>query len=408
MILWGVGSRFESDEQQGIAHFAEHMFFKGGQKFPNAQAVAQAIDAVGGEFNAFTGQEYTAYYTKTAADKLELGLDVLSDMLLHASFPEAELQKERGVIIEEINMYEDMPMRKVDLIMDKLLFGDAPLGRPISGTKETVSRFTVDDFQRYKQMHYTGAQCTVVIAGGVEVEAAQQLVEQYLGSVPGGEKYKPAPAQFIERHNSEMDADGNILRFGRTMIEQKQSEQSHLIITVPGIPQSDPRDMPYHILSIILGGNMSSRLFDSVREKKGLCYYVHAGGSMHTDFGLFNAIAGVDNNRLSQAVTAILDEFRSVVKDGVTDEEVERAKAFSSGRWLLSLEDSYSVANGYAAQDQLENKRETPAEALARLAKVTKEEVQDLAKELFKTEGLRLAVIGPHQDPAELDLLLTI
>ena len=198
------------------------------------------------------------------------------------------------------------------------------------------------------------------------------------------------------------------MRFGRTMLEHKESEQTHLILTVQGLPLQDNRDMVLHVLSIVLGGNMSSRLFTSVREEQGLCYYVHAGGSMHTDFGLFTASAGVDNARLPQAIQAILDQYSIIVREGITAEELKRAKDYASGRWLLALEDSYSVANGYAGQDRLENKRETPAEGLARLEQVTAPQVQALAAELFKTDSLRLAVIGPHKDPAELDLLLQI
>ena len=187
IVLMGVGSRYESDSQQGLAHFTEHMVFKGGRKYLTAQSIAQALDAVGGEFNAFTSQEYTGFYTKTAAHHLELGMDVLSDMVLHATFPEEELEKEKGVIVEEINMYEDIPMRKVDTVLTDLIYGDTPLGRPVIGTKESVTTFTRKDFVHYREQFYKGEQCTIVVAGAVDIEKTQAFAERFFAEMPSGQ-----------------------------------------------------------------------------------------------------------------------------------------------------------------------------------------------------------------------------
>jgi predicted Zn-dependent peptidase len=391
----GVGSRYEGEHQQGLAHFTEHMVFKGGRKYITAQQIAQTLDAVGGEFNAFTSQEFTGFYTKTAGAQLELGLDVLSDMVLHATFPEEELTKEKGVIVEEINMYEDMPMRKVDQVLSKLVYGEAPLGRPITGSKETVTAFTREDFVKYREQFYMGAQCTVVIAGAVDPEEAKALVEKFFGEMPSGRGYAPAAASYISTNE-------------KVRIEEKASEQTHLMLATTGYPIAHPNKYPYRLLSVILGGNMSSRLFVSVREQQGLCYYVRCMPDSYQDTGMFVASAGVDNARLPQAVAAIMTELRLIRNELVSEEELERAKQFLLGKMLLSLEDSEQVAEFYGMQSLLEGGIELTDAIEQRILSVTREEIQQVAQELLTEDALRLAVIGPHTDKEALAKLLTL
>ncbi len=243
-VLMGVGSRYESEKQQGLAHFTEHMVFKGGRKYTTAAAVAQAFDAVGGEFNAFTAQEFTGFYAKTASMHMELGLDVLSDMVLHASFPEEELEKEKGVIIEEINMYEDLPMRKVDHVLSELAFGDTGLGRPISGTKKTVSAFTRQDFLDYREQFYMGEKCTIVLSGAINPSEVIELVEKYFAEMPRGQKYDTSTVKVLDTDK-------------RVKLETKKSEQTHIMVAVKGYELGHPMRYPYRILATILGGNMS-------------------------------------------------------------------------------------------------------------------------------------------------------
>ena len=394
IVFMGVGSRFESDAQRGLAHFTEHMVFKGGRKYLNAQAVAQALDAVGGEFNAFTGEEFTGFFTKTDSRHLELGLDVLSDMVLHATFPKSELEKEKGVIAEELNMYEDMPMRKVHNVLSSLVFGDTPLGRPIIGTKETTGAFTVEDFHNYRKQFYMGEQCCVVIAGSFGDSNPLELIEQYFGELPKGAAYTASAA---------------VKQQGRRVeVESKQSEQTHLVLATPGITMSDPKRHIFRTLTTILGGNMSSRLFVSVREEQGLCYYVRSVPDSYVDTGMVAISAGVDNNRLPLAVSAIVHELQKLRDTAVDPEELERAKQFQIGKLLLGLEDSEQVAEFYGLQQLLEHDIETPEQIKQSVESVTAEEVQQLARELFVASELRLAVIGPHQDAAALDLLLTL
>lgn len=394
IVLVGVGSRYEDDHRQGLAHFTEHMVFKGGRKYRSSLAISQSLDAVGGEFNAFTSQELTGYYTKTAAQHLELGLDILSDMVLHATFPQEELEKEKGVIVEEINMYEDMPMRKVDQVLSFLTFGDTPLGRAILGTKKSVTSYKREDFVKYRHDFYKGSQCTIAIAGAVDPEKTTKLVESYFQAMDKGAAYQPATGVVV-------------LPEKRVRIEEKKSEQTHLMLAVKAYPLEHPKRYAYRVLSTVLGGNMSSRLFVSVREKQGLCYYVRAHPDYYSDVGLLIASAGVDNSRLLKAVEAILIEFAKLRDKAVDLKELNRAKQFLVGKTMLAMEDSEQVAELYGMQSLLERKLTSVEEIEKAVLAVTAAEIQDVAAELFTDENLRLAIIGPHSNPDPFEKALT-
>lgn len=394
MVFMGVGSRYESDDQRGLAHFTEHMVFKGGNRYTSTQAISQALDGIGGEFNAFTSQEYTAFYTKTASEYLELGLDIMSDMLLNAQIPPDELKKEKGVIVEELNMYEDIPMRKVDEVHNELIFGDTPLGRPIIGTKESVTGFTDADFHAYLKDRYVAAECTIAIAGSFEPDEAEALATRYFEKMPEGKAYEPVPFSYATGEQ-------------KVAINHRKSEQSHMILSVRAFSDTDPRRPALRVLSSILGGNMSSRLFLHVREEQGLCYYVRSSTDVYSDTGIFCVSAGIDNTRLNKAVEAILNQMRLMRDEGISDEELKRAKQYLIGHTLLGMEDSANVAEYYASQDRIENKRETPAEVIAKIEAVTADQVKKLAGELFVSENLRLAVVGPQEDSQKLHDLLT-
>lgn len=395
MVFMGVGSRYESDAQRGLAHFTEHMVFKGGRKYTTAQMVAETLDGVGGEFNAFTSQELTAFFTKTDAQHMELGLDVLSDMVLHATFPADELEKEKGVIVEEINLYEDMPMRKVGPVLMGHLFGDTPLGRPILGTKESVTSFTQADFLAYREQFYMGTRCTISMAGAVTPEDARRLVEQYFGELPKGDGYEPVPASIVAGQ--------------RVKLDERSSEQTHLIITATTFPYGDdPRHPALRVLNTILGATMSSRLFVSVRERQGLCYYVRSGTDSYRDAGFIYAAAGVDNARFPQAVTAIVNEFRRLREEPVSEEELERAKQHLLGKSAMTFEGSDEVAEYYGIQDLEEKSQETVAAFMEKVKLVTVADIKQLAETVFVNDQLRLVAVGPHTDIASLDALLVV
>jgi predicted Zn-dependent peptidase len=393
IVLMGVGSRFESDAQRGLAHFTEHLVFKGGRKYLTAQAVAQTLDAVGGEFNAFTSEEFTGFYTKTDGRHLELGLDVLSDMVLHAQFPADELKKEKGVIAEEINMYEDLPMRKVQHVLSDLIFGDTPMGRAILGTKTSTAAFTRDDFVAYRKEFYKGDACTVVIAGALGTIDVHALVEKYFTELPAGQAIPAKAAQFQSDE--------------RVRLDVRKSEQTHLALAVKGYSLNDPKRYAFRMLTTILGGNMSSRLFLSVREEQGLCYYVRAYPDTFVDTGLLVCSAGVDNTRLPLAVSAIVAELKKLRDEPVEAEELQRAKQYLVGKMLLGLEDSEQVAEYYGLQKLLEDRIESPDEANAAMEAVTAAEVQEVAREIFTDEALRLAVCGPFDKKEELEKLMS-
>jgi len=393
IVLMGVGSRYESDHQRGLAHFTEHLVFKGGKKYPTAQLIAQTLDGIGGEFNAFTGQEYTGFFTKTDSAHAELGLDVLADMTLHATFPADELEKEKGVIVEEFNMYEDMPMRKVGHVLMDLLFGDTPLGRQILGTKESVVAFTREDFIKYREQFYFGSQCTIAVAGAVTPEQVKEWVWARFQEMPKGQAYEPIPGVWGTE---------------RVKLDVRKSEQSHLILAAKAFSYNDPKQPILRVLNTVLGSTMSSRLFVSVREQQGLCYYVRSGTDTYRETGFICASAGVDNQRFPQAVEAIVKELRKMRDELVSPEELDRAKQHLKGKAAMTFESSEEVAEYYGIQDLEEHSQETVEDYLRKVDMVTAEQIQELAQELFQTDHLRLAAVGPYTDTASIEALLVI
>lgn len=293
-------------------------------------------------------------------------------------------------------MYEDMPMRKVDQVLAKLLFGDTPMGRPILGTKKSVTAFTREDFLQYRQQFYKGARCTIAIAGAVDPDKAKAMVSQYFADLPQGEAYVPTPSAIVPLAGED-----------RVRIEERKSEQTHLMLAIKAYPTMHPRRHAFRVLSTMLGGNMSSRLFVSVREEQGLCYYVRAFPDTFADSGFLAAAAGVDNNRLPLAVEAIMKELRHMRSEAVSDEELNRAKRYIEGKVKLSMEDSEQVAEFYGLQDLMEGTRETPEEIIEKVRLVTKEDVLAVAQDLFVDDSLRIAIIGPHQDTSTINASLT-
>ncbi len=392
VVFFRVGSRYESDHQQGLAHFTEHLVFKGGVRYPTSRDVTQTVDGIGGEMNAFTSFEYTGFYVKAAKEHVGTALDVLSDITLHATFPEAELEKEKGVITEEINMYEDLPMRRVDHVLMEQLFGNTPLGRRILGTKASVAGFTQQDFLDYRKEFYHGDSCVVVLAGAITPEESEKLAREYFSSLPSGSvaSYSPADYQSLPA----------------VMADVRPGEQYHLQLAVPGLPLGHESAPTQKVLDTILGGTMSSRLFIAVREERGLCYYVRAGSDALLDTGVFSASAGVDVKRLDVAVQAIIDEFKRLRDEGVTEEELVRAKAYLTGKAAMSMEGSDEVAMYYGLQYALEYRTDTVAEHVAQIQAVTAQQVQELAQQLFVSGSARLAVVGPQPHLETLEGIL--
>ena len=399
LVLGNTGSRYEKPAQQGLAHFFEHMVFKGTKKYPDPQVLASTIDAVGAQSNAFTSKEYTGYYVKAASKHLERSLDVLSDMLLQPLIRPEDIEREKGVIIEEINMYADSPMQDIDNVFDQLLFENESLGHDVIGTKETVSRMTHQDFLDLLSGWYGLPNLTLVLAGDATVVESDQTAD-LVSKLFGGEK-RPQETRVDHRVEVAPLLKSSWKNTGRLLVKTKQTEQAHLMLGWPGLVRSDERRYALALLSIVLGGNMSSRLFTEVREKRGLCYYVHSTVDYYHDAGVFGAAAGVDPRRIHEAVQVIVDEFQqlSAAKNAITQQELDRAREFAMGTLVLSLEDSQSVAQYYGVRQLLQRKIDSPDAVIERLKAVTLEEVNLLAQTLLKSGEMRLALIGPFEQP---------
>ncbi len=397
MVMVGAGSRYETKQNNGIAHFLEHMAFKGTTKRPSALAISSLIDGMGGEFNAFTSKETVGYYIKTANTRIETSIDLLSDMLMHSKLDPEEIAKEKGVIIEEINMYEDMPARKLGDIYEQLLYGDTPMGWDIAGLKENIMNTTRDDFVAYMNQLYSASNMTVVVAGGIDEEQSTAMVEQYFGGM------QQFPTKSYE-HITESQQNPAVF------IKEKQTEQIHVALGVRTVSISSTKRYALSVLSAILGGGMSSRLFHEVREKRGLAYYVRSSAEEYADVGTLVSTAGIDPKRVVEAIEVMVGEYSKISQGniGLTDEELQKAKEFIKGHLVLDLEDSRSVAGFYAHQELLEPVIENPDEIIAQIDAVTKEEIEAVGKEFFIDKSLNLALIGNFTDRQKLEGLLKL
>jgi predicted Zn-dependent peptidase len=391
IVMLAAGSRYEPAESAGIAHFSEHIFFKGTEKRPSAKEIAGAIDAVGGEFNAFTGKEYTAYYVKCAAEHRDVALDVLVDMLRNSRFDAEEIEREKGVIIEEMNMYYDTPRDYIGGVYESLLWGDQPLGREIIGVKETVRGATRDTFMGYLDGWYKPSRMVLGVAGRIGddlLERAQEL----LGDLPDAPTGEPEPT--VPHEN------------GRVAVHTKQSEQAHISLGCHSLPLDHPDRYAIQLLATVLAGGMSSRLFSEVRERRGLAYYVYGLNHSYTDAGTLYTQAGVDITRIDDAVRTIAAELRKVAAEPVPAEELEKARNFAKGRFVLQLESPQGLMMFGLRKEVLERQLPDPDEVLQGLDTVTSDDVVRVASELITADRLRLAVIGPFDEASRFEPLL--
>jgi predicted Zn-dependent peptidase len=392
-VMLAAGSRYEHASNRGIAHFAEHMFFKGTERRPTARDIAMEVDAIGGEFNAFTSKEYTGYYIRCAGERRDQAFDVLVDMLRNSKFDTDELEREKGVIIEEMNMYVDTPRDYIGSVYEELLFGSNPLGWETLGTKETILASTRETFLDYIGTWYKPERMVVGVAGAVGDDALP-LLEGLLGDVVGETPAGPAPA-VVERSPEP-----------RVRLHRKDSDQANVALGVPSYPLGHPDRYALQLLGTVLGTGMSSRLFLEVRERRGLAYYVFAFNNSFTDTGTLYAQAGVDLKRAEEAVEVIATEFKTLVEEPVPAPELEKARALAKGRFVLQTESPNGLILFGLRREVLEGAAIEPAELLAGLDEVTVEDVQRVAQDLIGSSGLRCAVIGPFDDAAAFEALL--
>jgi predicted Zn-dependent peptidase len=392
-VMLAAGSRYENAENRGIAHFAEHMFFKGTERRPTARDIAMEVDSIGGEFNAFTSKEYTGYYIRCAGEERDRAFDVLVDMLRNSKFDAEELEREKGVIVEEMNMYFDTPRDYVSSVYEELLFGSNPLGWETLGTKETVQAASRQTFLDYLGQWYKPPRMVVGCAGAVG-DGLLPMLEELLGDLAGEVAHGPAPAA-VERSPEP-----------RVRIHRKDSDQANVALGVPSYPLRHPDRYALQLLGTVLGTGMSSRLFLEVRERRGLAYYVFAYNNSFTDAGTLYAQAGVDLKRAEEAVEVIATEFKKLAAEPVPDDELEKARALAKGRFVLQTESPNGLILFGLRREVLEGAAAEPTEVLAGLDAVTVEDVQRVAEEIIGGTGLRCALIGPFDDDARFEALL--
>jgi predicted Zn-dependent peptidase len=396
LVLVGTGSKYETKEVNGISHFLEHMFFKGTKKRLNTLAIAETLDRVGGEYNAFTDKEITGYWAKVDSKHLDLALDWVSDIFLNSKLDPQEIERERGVIIEELNMYLDTPIQYIGDLWEKLLYGNQPAGWSVLGDKKTIAKIKREHFIDYLNSHYSARNTLIVVAGNIEkIQNLKSEIQNYFKDIKlGKEKSK---TKIMERQKN----PGLLLQY-------KKTDQTHLYLGVRAYDIFDEHKYALGLLSVILGGSMSSRLWISIREREGLAYYVRTLIGAYTDSGYLATRAGIDNRRVERAIKIILDEYKRITQEKISIMELKKAKDYIKGRTILSMEESDEQASFYAIQELLENKILTLEEKFAKIEAVTVNDIQRVAKDIFRPEKLNLALIGPFKDKKKFQRLLKI
>ncbi len=398
LTIWvKTGSRNETDKLSGISHFLEHLVFKGGKKRQTAKEIAEAVDAIGGEFNAGTSKEWTNFYIKAPASKLETAFDVLADMVLTPALRQEDLDREKGVIVEEIGMYEDTPLMKIDDVFENVIFKGHHLGRDIIGTKETITGFKRDDFVKYRQAHYHPNNILLTVAGGIDQNEVYELALKYFAHLDGKRSKNKGFSKFRSKQ-----------RKPTVLLHSKKKDQAHFILGFRASEMDSPDRFAETLLATILGGGMSSRLFTEIREKRGLAYAVRGGRDAYLDCGYISIYAGVDPKKIEEALKVTLEQCYLVSngKSLITAAELAKAKEYVKGHLALSLEDTKAVNTFFGIRQLLLDKIETPEEIVKALDKVTVGDIVAAAKKNFKPERLNLAIIGPYQTAKQFEKIL--
>lgn len=398
LVLFGVGSRYEEKRINGISHFIEHMMFKGTTRRPTTLALSKELDYVGAEYNAYTSKEVTGYWIKISADKIDLALDMVSDMLYNSLFDAKEMEREKKVICEEQHMYRDNPIMYVDTLLERIMFERSPLGWDIGGDDEIIMSMTRDDMLRFRNSHYHGKNLVVGIAGNIDEDTAIKKIQRYFGDSWERGTRANVCAPFKRKAQTAP----------KVIVHYKDTEQVQIDLGFHSFSYTDPKAYAAGLLAAILGGTMSSRLFIAIRERKGLCYSIRASHGSFLDTGIFSVQSGLDKTRINEALLAIMKELRRMREHGVTSAELSRAKENIKGRQALYWEDSENVVSWFVSQELLTKKILTPEEKLKKLFAVTREDVQSAAVQLFQTKKINLAIIGPYKDSKEFEKILSI
>jgi predicted Zn-dependent peptidase len=381
LAMYKTGSRYENRKNSGLSHFLEHMFFKGTKKRPTTLKISGGLDSIGAEFNAFTGKEYTGYYVKSQKAKFGIALDILSDMLINSKFEQEEIDRERGVIMEELNMYEDNPMMYIEDVFEGCLYGDTPAGWDTIGFKENILKLQRKDFLNYFSSQYGVKSMGLFVAGDFEEKnIKKELNEKFAGIKKNNYKNK---IKVVEKQKEPC-----------FKVKRKKTDQMTISLGFRSFPAGHKDEMILKLLSIILGGSMSSRLFIELRERGGLAYYVHSGAEFYSDSGYISVQAGIPKNKLKESMEVILDQYKLLKTEMVSKEEITKAKDLLSGKMILGLEGTDDFTSWYGRQFPFSDKFLSPDEFLKKMKKVSVEDIMRVSKNIFTNDRLNLAVIG--------------
>lgn len=395
MSLVEAGSKYENRQNNGISHFLEHMCFKGTEKRLKAVDIAREFDSLGAQNNAFTSQEVTGYWAKAHSKHTDKILDIISDMYLHPTFPAEDLEIEKGVIIEEINMYEDLPQKLVHEVFDELLYENQPAGWSIAGTKENVRSFKRDDFVNYRKNHYVSSATAIIIAGDVnEADIFKKTSAAFAGIAT---TRKTGKKKVLEKQDKP-----------KIKAKFKETDQTHLVIGVRAFDLYDKKMPALELLSVILGGGMSSRLFQKMRCQLGICYYINSSTNEFTDHGTLSISAGVDSSRIEQGIKGILEEMIIIRDHKAPESELRKAKDYLIGNMYLGLESSDSLARFYGFQEIFKKNIKIPQEIEKEIEKVSALDITEIAKEIIQNKKLNMAIVGKYENDQRFKNILKV
>jgi predicted Zn-dependent peptidase len=396
MVLVEAGSDYETKEINGLSHFLEHMCFKGTTN-RDADQIKTELDNMGASSNAFTGNEFTGYYAKTHHKKIGKVIDLVSDIYLNSTFAEKDIDIERGVIIEEINMYEDLPQQNIWYLFQELLYKNNPQGRTILGPKENIKKLKREDFVKYHEAHYVPSKTVVVVAGKIDQKEVLKQIKETFGEI---KKKKAIKKDKLKQSQ----------KSPQLSIKNKKTDQTHIMLGFRAFDLHDKRNPALKVASTILGRGFSSRLFKKMRDELGMCYYTKAQVDTFHDRGSFYVATGVGNKRAYEAVEVIMEEFRKLRDEEISDAEIKKAKEFIVGHVATGIETSDDFADFFGFQELMHEDIIRPADKIKKIKAVTQEDIKKVLNQVIKKESLNLALIGPFtkNDEAKFKKLLKI